>query len=73
MPYFSDLILEPSAEPAKPQPGQLWIPNAGPSAGELHVWSPKRRAWLNLYDNSMVAQANMPRWRKVLRALRIVR
>lgn len=68
MPHFSDFILEPSAEPKNPQPGQFWIPRDGQSAGELHVWSPRAGAWLNLYDNSTRKRAARPWWRRLLGA-----
>lgn len=69
MPHFSDFILEASAEPKNPQPGQFWIPNAGPSTGELHVWSPATGAWLNLYDNSVRKRERPSLWHRLLKKL----
>ncbi|MEY2855623.1 MAG: hypothetical protein RL030_2755 [Pseudomonadota bacterium] len=74
MPLFSDLILEPSKEPANPQAGQLWVPPVGhPDAGELHIWSPRHGAWLNLFDDRITARKTSTVWRRVLRALRLVK
>ncbi len=73
MPCFSDFILEPADEPANPQPGQFWVPRDGPDAGELHVWSANRNAWLNLFDDRAVGIPRRRRgpslWRRLLRAV----
>jgi hypothetical protein len=56
-----------------PQPGQFWVPRAGPDAGELHIWSVRKQAWLNLFDDRVTARKQATVWRRMLRALRLVK
>lgn len=67
MPTFSDLSLEPREHPpAHPRPGELWVPKFGRNADELHIWSPRLQAWINLVDDEPY-NPKPPWWRRWFR------
>ncbi|MBA3708124.1 MAG: hypothetical protein H0W83_04790 [Planctomycetes bacterium] len=60
---FDRLALIPrDTPPDNPTPGEMWVPKSGSDAGELHVWSPRRGGWLNLFDDRIVRLDHAPSW-----------